>query len=193
MLIEEVLEEGPQGITLLYGPAGAGKTTVCLEMLRGRSIYISTSKNFSVERLAKMRPDHKQIIERLVLFEPQELLELERAVEAAVKLSSISDLLVVDSLGALRNAERRQANQALSRMLANLKLSGCPVLMVSDVYDYLSEGGGVAFVGGDMTRLACDTIIELDGKLLRVRKHKLHAGRERNYAIEEGGLHNNRE
>lgn len=189
MLIEDVLEGNLAGITLIYGPAGAGKSTAALEALRGRTVYISTSKNFSVERLQKMRPDADSIIAKLVLFEPDDLLSMERSVQTAVQLSAVADLIVIDSIGTfIRSSNRKLGNQALGRMLEQLRKSKCPVLLTSEVYDYLSEGGGVAFVGGDMLRLAADSIIELNGGVLRVRKHKLHSGRERDYRITDTGL-----
>jgi KaiC/GvpD/RAD55 family RecA-like ATPase len=189
MLIEDITEEHLQATTLIYGPAGAGKTTPCLEALQGRSIYVSTSKNFSLERLQKLRNDHADIIRQLVLFEPTDLLELEKAVQAAVQFSAMSSILVIDSIAThVRAADRKLGNLALHRILETLKKAKCPVLLTSEVYDYLSESKGVQFVGGDMLRLASRTILELNDGAMTIKKHPVHAGRSWDYKITDTGL-----
>jgi KaiC/GvpD/RAD55 family RecA-like ATPase len=188
MFIQEITEQPLKGIALIYGPAAAGKTTACLEALRVKSVYISTNKNFNLERLRKLRPNAEEIIRELVLFEPSNLEELEKAVIAAAKLSSMTDLLVIDSLAThLRIAERKTANLALYRILKMLQNVQVPVLVTSEVYDYLRESRH-EFVGGDMLRLACDTIIEFRGDIAAVKKHSVHAGREWGYRISDSGL-----
>jgi KaiC/GvpD/RAD55 family RecA-like ATPase len=189
MLIEDITEQPLTGITLLYGPAGTGKTTACLQALRNRSIYISTNKNFSVERLQKLHTDAQAIVNQLVLFEPQDLLELEKAVQTAVQFSAISTILVIDSIATyIRSADRKLANLALHRILETLKKAKCPVLLTSEVYDYLRESKGVQFIGGDMLRLACNTILELNNETVTVKKHGLHTGRSWPYEITDTGL-----
>jgi len=191
MFITELTEEQLQGITLLYGTAASGKTTACLEALSARSIYISTNKNFNLERLRKLKPDADEIIRQLVLFEPKDLTEMEKAVTAATKLSSMATILVVDSIATFfRTAERKTANLALHRMLKLLEEAKCPVLLTSEVYDYLRESRH-EFVGGDMLRVASRTIIELKEGTATVKKHPLHTGRIWNYRITDKGLEKN--
>jgi RecA/RadA recombinase len=188
MLIEDVLEHPPKGITLIYGPAATGKTTLCLQSLQGRSIYISTNKNFSIERLRTMRADADALIERLVLFEPDDLVTLEKAVQTAVQLSALADIIVVDNIAThIRPANKTMANLALHRMLNTLKQTKCPVLLTSEVYDYI-RSTEVKFVGGEMLRLAADTIIELHNSTLTIRKHAQHTGRARDYRLTNKGL-----
>ncbi len=188
-MLLELLEHPLKGLTIIFGPAGSGKTTLCLQLLAGRSIYISTGRNFSADRLKTMRRDADALLGRLVVFEPVDLLALEKSVEAAVKLSRLSDLIVIDSLATyLRLAERKAGNLALHRILQTLLKANCPVLLTTEIYDTFSEGHGVRLVGGEMLRLAADTLIELDGKVLTVRKHKEFQGRARDYRITDAGL-----
>jgi AAA+ ATPase superfamily predicted ATPase len=189
MLITDITEESLKGITLIYGPASTGKTTIALEALRGRSIYISTHKNFNVDRLKAMRADADKIIEKLVLFEAHDLLSVEKSVKTAVQLSHLCEILVVDSIAThIRSANKKLGNLALHRILEDLKHAACPVLITSEVYDYLKEAGNHQFVGGDMLRLASNTIIELKEGMLTVKKHAQHTGRSWQYIITGPGV-----
>lgn len=188
MFLEDITEAPLHGITLIYGPAGTGKTTLCLQALHGRALYISTNKNFNVDRLQAMRPDAADIIKQLILFEPTDLLQLEKAVDAAVKLSPMCTVLVVDSIATyLRSSERKLANLALHRMLATLKKSACPILLTSEVYEYMRDKE-LQFLGGDMLRINADTIVELHNNVLTLKKHREYTGRQRDYRIVAAGL-----
>lgn len=170
----------------MYGPAATGKTTLCLESLQPRTVYITTNKNFNVERLRSLREDAEQIINSLFLFEPKDLAELESAVQAGLKLKP--SLLVIDSLATLiRPIEKKSGNLGLHRILKLLLEFTCPILATSEVYDSFRESRH-EFVGGDMLRLACRTIIELRDGVATVKKHPNFFGRTRNYVITSSGL-----
>ena len=50
----------PKNITLIYGPAASGKTTLCLQKTAetdGKVIFIDTENTFSPERLLQMNPN----------------------------------------------------------------------------------------------------------------------------------------
>lgn len=187
MFLEDITDEKLIGLMLVYGPAGTGKTTVCLEALHGRSVYLSSSKNFSAERLQAMRSDAQEILTHTVVFEPGDILGWERAVGQAVQISALSSVIILDSVATpVRAAERRMGNLGLHRMLETLKKSACPVIVTSEVYDFTKDE--LKFVGGDMLRLAARTIIELRDGTATVRKHPLVAGRVWKYRIEAAGL-----
>ena len=47
----------PKGISVIYGPAASGKSTLCLQVVAatpGKIVYIDTENSFSVERIQKM-------------------------------------------------------------------------------------------------------------------------------------------
>lgn len=189
MFLRDLLEENLRGITLLYGTGASGKTTACFDAITGKTAYIATAKNFSVERLSGMRPDVR--LDRIALFQTRDLREVEQAVEQAVTLSGAITLIVIDSLGThLRVAERRAANLALERILKTLGRATCPVLIVSDALDAPNAGGELKFVGGDLLRLHARTIIEFKDGNATVKKHPVVAGRVRQYTITSAGLQN---
>jgi RecA/RadA recombinase len=190
MFLTELLEAPLSGITLLYGPAASGKSTACFEAFRGRTVYVGSGKNLSPERIRSLRSDADEVLAKLVVFSPQSLLEWERAVEQAVQLAALAELIVLDTPAtALRASPRTMANLSLHRMLQQLQNAQCPVLMTSEVYDRAeNRGADVQFVGGDMLRLAADTIVEFDGSVATVRKHAHFAGREWAYTITAHGL-----
>jgi RecA/RadA recombinase len=190
MFLSELLEEPLQGITLVYGPAASGKSTVCFSALTARSVYMTSASNLSTERIHSLRTDASVILEKLVVFTPADIIEWERAVEQAVKLSTLSQLIVLDTPAtALRAAPRTMANLSLHRMLKLLATAQCPILITSEVYDRAENSGAdVQFVGGDMLRLAARTIVELKDGVATVKKHPLHAGREWEYSMQAQGL-----
>ena len=188
MFIAELLEEPLTGITVTYGPSASGKSTACLEAVHGKCAYIATSSNFSVERLATIRPDFD--LGKIVLFSPTDLVALERAVSDAIRLSPALKLIIVDSLGTyVRSSERRSANLALERILTRLRLAACPVLVVTDAIDKPTAGEPeLRLVGGDLLRVSARTIIELDNGKATVKKHPALAGRVWSYKIVAAGL-----
>lgn len=188
MFIQELLEERPTGITVVYGPSASGKSTACLEAVQGKCAYIATSTNFSVERLATIHPAYD--LGRVVLFSPTDLVALERAVSDAVRLSSALTLIIVDSLGTyVRAAERRAANLALERILGKLHAAACPIVIVTDAIDKPTDGEPeLRLVGGDLLRVSARAIIELDEGKATVKKHPVLAGRVWEYRIVAAGL-----
>jgi GTPase SAR1 family protein len=188
MFIGDLLEESLTGITVLYGPSASGKSTACVEAIQGKCAYIATSSNFSVERLATIHPDFD--LGRVVLFSPTDMVEVERAVSDAVRLSSALKLIVIDSLGTyVRSSERRSANLALERILSRLRLSACPVVIVTDAIDKPTAGEPeLRLVGGDLLRVSARTIIELDEGKATVKKHPVLSGRVWSYKIVSAGL-----
>jgi hypothetical protein len=190
MFLTDLLEERPRAITVLYGPAASGKSTLALETLDGRSVIIASRRAFSPERLRDLRIDAATVLERTVLFEPEDLVAFERAIDHATVLAPRLGTIVIDSLGpVIRGAERTAANYALGRVLAKLALVPCPVIIVTDALDRpVKDDHELRFVGGDALRLHARTIIELADGIATVKKHPALAGRAWRYRITAAGL-----
>ena len=60
-------------ITTVYGPAGSGKTILCLLCAinvarKGKKIiYIDTENSFSLERLKQIALDYKKVLDKIIL------------------------------------------------------------------------------------------------------------------------------
>src|SRR3989338_5767275 len=100
-------------ITTIYGPAGSGKTILCMlctiNMARNNKkvIYVDTENNFSIERLKQIAPyDYNRILEQIVFLKPTSFEEQKKAFD---KLREIVDqkigLIVVDTIAMLYRLE----------------------------------------------------------------------------------------
>ena len=62
-------------ITTIYGPAGSGKSNLCLlciaNSVKGQKIiFIDTEGNFSLTRFKQLCPDYKKVLERIMFLKP---------------------------------------------------------------------------------------------------------------------------
>ena len=67
-------------ISTIYGPAGSGKTTLCLlciaNISKGKKIiFIDTENGFSVERLSQITESYKEILSRVLFLRPNDFEE----------------------------------------------------------------------------------------------------------------------
>ncbi len=130
-------------ITTIYGPAGSGKTNLCLlaavsQAKKGRKvIFIDTEGGFSVERVRQIAGDSGsassgdeigKVLENIILLKPTNFEEQEQAFSSLLKEikekgSSIS-LIIVDGmtmLYRLKLAEAREQNQDSATPMDNIQ------------------------------------------------------------------------
>jgi DNA repair protein RadB len=177
-------------ITTLYGPAGSGKTNLCLmaavmqASLGKKVIFIDTEGGFSMERLAQLTT--KDVMKNVFLLKATNFYEQREAFGKLLNLVNGSiGLIVVDSMVMLYRLEMSEANQeknqekakAINRSLARqmrilnelARKKSRPVLITDQVYGkFLSkedfEAGKekqVAMVGGDILKYWSKCIIEI--------------------------------
>jgi DNA repair protein RadB len=177
-------------ITTLYGPAGSGKTNLCLmaavmqASLGKKVIFIDTEGGFSMERLAQLTT--KDVMKNVFLLKATNFYEQREAFGKLLNLVNGSiGLIVVDSMVMLYRLEMSEANQeknqekakAINRSLARqmrilnelARKKSIPVLITDQVYGkFLSkedfEAGKekqVAMVGGDILKYWSKCIIEI--------------------------------
>ncbi len=183
-------------ITTIYGPAGSGKTNICLlciaNSVKGQKvIYIDTEGSFSLTRFKQICHDYKKALEKIIFLKPTKFREQEQAVS---KLSSLikKDIgaIFVDTITMLYRAElkkdgNRDLNDALvSQMRSLLEIArkhNIPIITTTQVYADLENKDQVKLVGGNIIRNISKCLIELkksgSNRVAIIKKHR---------SIEEG-------
>ena len=216
-ILDAMLEGGYEkdAITTIYGPAGAGKTVLCLlaAMTMARSgkkvIYVDTEGGFSVERLKQIsqsiNQDYKKILDNMTFLKPTVFEEQKKSFE---KLKEIVNdkigLIIVDTIAMLYRIEMGKSEevQDVNRELANqisylteiARKKNIPILITNQVYADFEEKGKVNIVGGDILKYGSKCLIELQitqsgNRKAIVRKHRsLKSEREIIFKIVEGGI-----
>ena len=202
-------------ITTIYGPAGSGKTVLCLlaamTMSRGgkKVIYVDTEGGFSVERLRQIsesiKQDYKKILDNIIFLKPTSFEEQKKSFEKLKDL--VNDrigLIVVDTIAMLyrlelgKSEEIHDVNRELGKQIAYLteiaRKNSIPVLITNQVYSDFNEKDKVNIVGGDILRYGSKCLIELqitpdNNRRAILRKHRSLAElKEILFKIVEGGI-----
>src|SRR3989344_1111177 len=113
-LIDEFLDGGFEKdvITTIYGPAGTGKTTICLmatlSMVKDKKvIFIDTEGSFSVERIKQLlgNKDVEKVLSKIFVLRPMTFEEQRKTIETLKDMvDSKIGLVVVDTIALLYRA-----------------------------------------------------------------------------------------
>ena len=91
-------------ITTIYGPAGSGKSNMCLlcvanSVKNKKTIYIDTEGSFSITRFKQLTDDYEEILKRVIFLKPTNFEEQKNCFE---QLKDIVDdkvgLIIFDSV-----------------------------------------------------------------------------------------------
>ena len=216
-ILDTMLGEGYEKdvITTVYGPAGSGKTVLCLlcAITVARSgkkvIYVDTEGGFSVERLKQIctsiSHDYKKILENIIFLKPTSFAEQKKSFE---KLKDIVNdkigLIVVDSIAMLyrlelgKSDEVQDVNRELGKQIAFLteiaRNKQIPILITNQIYHDFDNKDKVNIVGGDILKYGSKCLIELQitpngNRRAILRKHRSIAEeKEIIFKIVEGGI-----
>ncbi|MFQ6137104.1 MAG: DNA repair and recombination protein RadB [Candidatus Hydrothermarchaeales archaeon] len=180
--IDDILDGGIEArtITQLYGPAGSGKTNICLQCALNcirsgkKVIFIDTEGGRSLDRVRQISGrDFEKFLENSLFYEPTNFEEQQSIIENLDKV--VDDkvgLIVLDSAVSYYRLERNdesasEVNKAFSKQFAKLselaRKGNLAVIITNQVYTYDSE---VEPVGGDILKYWCKAIVEVekDGK-----------------------------
>ncbi len=165
-------------ITTVYGPAGSGKTNLCilfaksLASLGKKVIYIDTENNFSLERLKQLAPDdYRVLLDNMVFLKPVNFQEQKKVFERLKDMITPSiGAIIVDSLSMLYRLEigqssnvydvNRELGQQLSFLSEMTRKNNIPVLLTNQVYQSFDEKEKVNIVGGDILKYGSKCLIE---------------------------------
>ena len=221
-ILDEVLNGGYEKdvITTIYGPAGAGKTVICIlaamtAVKNGKKvIYVDSEGGFSVERLKQVasstNDDYKEILNGMIFLRPTSFDEQKKSFE---KLKEIVNdkigIIIVDSIAMLyrlelgKSEDFQEVNRELGRQIGYLteiaRKKNIPVLITNQIYMDFDEKNKVNIVGGDILKYGSKCLIELqitpDGnRRLIIRKHRnIQAERELLFKIVEAGITSTKE
>jgi DNA repair protein RadB len=152
-------------ITTVYGPAGSGKTNLCVlacasQAKKGNKvIFVDTEQGFSIERFKQIcGEDYEKFLENVLILKPSNFAEQEDAFNKLlkeIKSNSIA-LIIVDGMTMLYRLELAEArqekneekiseiNSKLARQLRILseisRTKNIPIIVSNQVYsEFLSE------------------------------------------------------
>lgn len=197
-------------ITTAYGPAGSGKTTVCLmasiaAVQRGRKvIFADTEGGFSVERIRLLGGFCEEHLKSIMVIRPNDFQEQNRAIRNISQMANEKiGLVVVDTISMLyriecgRNPDIKAVNNEMGIQISMLseisRKKNIPVLVTNQVYSDFEIRDRVKMVGGDILKYSSKCLVELEkirnGRKISVRKHRsLPENREILVKIEEKGF-----
>jgi DNA repair protein RadB len=171
-------------INCIYGPAGCGKTLLCLlccistAKTGKKIIYFDTEGGFSVERLQQLTIGYKEVLDKIIFFRPVSFDEQKKAFENLRQaINERTGLIVVDTVSMLYRLElgqtddiyevNRELGQQISFLGEIARKKGILVLITNQVYSDFENKGNVKLVGGDILKYGAKCLIELK---------KLHGG-----------------
>ncbi|MEM4247844.1 MAG: DNA repair and recombination protein RadB [Candidatus Nanoarchaeia archaeon] len=210
-ILDGLLEGGYENdiITSIYGPAGSGKTLICmlsaLSMARNgkKVIYVDSEGGWSFERAAQIARDCKKLLNKIIFLKPTSFAE---QMECFDKLKGLVDnrigLIVIDTISMLYRLELgkdnvQEINREMGMQLGWLneiaRKENIPVLVANQVYSSFEDKDKVCIVGGDLLRYSSKCLIELQSlaggnKRAILRKHRSVGEKTVIFRIAENGI-----
>jgi DNA repair protein RadB len=172
-------------ITTIYGPAGSGKTHLCLlcaaSFTDKKIIYIDTEGSFSLSRFRQITDDVEKKLDNIMIFKPTTFAEQKKAFSELRKINhDHTGIIIVDSIAMLYRLEigqtknvyevNRQLGMQLSLLTEIARKNNLPVLLTNQVYQDFENKEKVNIVGGDLLKYQSKCLIELQKKDDGVRR-----------------------
>ncbi len=198
-------------VNTIYGPAGSGKTTMCLLAAisciknNKKVIFIDTEGGFSIIRLNQLTNNNKEILEKIFILNPTTFEEQVNTLKRLKEL--INDkigLIVIDTISMLYRIEFGKQNKDIKAINAELGLqvsylteiarkNNIPVLLTNQVYSDFEEKDAVKMVGGDILKYGSKCLIELkkfrNARKAVIKKHRfIPENKEAIFSIKEEGF-----
>ena len=201
-------------ITTIYGPAGSGKTALCLLCSISiakdgkKIVYVDSEGGFSLERLKQITShinlDYKKILDNIIFLRPKSFEEQKKSFEKLKDL--VNDrigLVVVDTIAMLyrlelgKSEDVQEVNRELGRQISYLteiaRKKNIPILISNQVYTDFDDKDKVNIVGGDILKYGSKCLIELQitpngNRRLILKKHRsIEPEKELIFKIVESG------
>ncbi len=178
--LDSFLDGYGKEVTLIYGPAATGKTTLCLlccsRMLKDNKkvVYLDTENGFSVERFIQIcGAGYITMLDRLLVLQAQNFQDQCDRIDSIINIVGV-DLVIVDSLGKHYRKyvveNHSEANKKLDRqlrILTEISRKGIPVVVTNHVSSN-PETKEIRMVGGDMVKQWGKKVVRLEKEQRRV-------------------------
>jgi DNA repair protein RadB len=215
-ILDNMLDGGYESdiITTIYGPAGSGKTNLCILCCINTArikkvIYVDTENNFSIERFKQIcsstHQNYAKLLNSITFLRPSSFDEQKKSFEKLKdSINNKVGLIIIDSIAMLyrleigKNDDIYEVNRDLGKQLAFLKELASkkliPVLLTNQVYSDFEHKGKINLVGGDLLRYGSKCLLELQAtqsgnRRCIVKKHRaIEAEKEITFKIVEGGI-----
>lgn len=180
VIVDDLLKGGYEKdvLTTIYGPAGSGKTTMCLlaaisAINKGKKVIIvDTEGSFSPSRFMQLTDNKKELFENIFILKPMTFPEQIKTINKIKDLISKNiGLIIVDTISYLYRIEMgkgndiKQINNELGLQVSYLmeiaRKHNIPVLITNQVYADFEEKDAVRMVGGDILKYGSKCLIEL--------------------------------
>lgn len=200
-------------ITTIYGPAGSGKTLLCIHAMIAcikdgkKVIYVDTEGGFSVERFKQIDDDFDLLLKHIYFLHPTTFEEQKVVFEKLKNLLTTGQvgLIVVDSISMLYRLELGKSDkiyeinklmgQQISYLSEIARKKKIPVILTNQVYaDFDSkEKDKVKMVGGDLLKYSSKCLIEMKRddkakKMIIIKHRSIKEGKEVEFTIEKEGI-----
>ena len=140
----------PDDLSLIYGPPGSGKSTLCLQIAAnnpGKVIFIDTENACNIERIQQINPLVE--LDNLIVIRAKRYSEQTKAVSTLKTTKNLS-LVIIDSFTVhyrKKSTDEKKLfiNKSFKKMLTELKELKIPVILSSQIYtDFKKQDHPVA-------------------------------------------------
>lgn len=127
-------------ISLIYGPAGAGKTTLCLQAAsihskKSKIVFIDTENSFSLERIKQMNNEIN--LDNIIIIKADSYSQQFQTIKSLESIHNQISLVIIDSFTKYyRKKFQEQINitPPTIKQLQYLKKLNLPIILTSQVY-----------------------------------------------------------